>query len=115
MLGPVIRKFTLVSIMICSSFLAMAQTGPSAVYAKDKVEEKNKPLKILNVGKQVTVKSTMNIRTLMVWTSGGHRIVEERKLNTSSYSFRVQVNDKLFFLMVQLADGRTYSEKIGVQ
>jgi len=51
----------------------------------------------------------------MVWTSAGHRIIEEKNLNTGNYTFRVTVNEKLFFLMVQLIDGKTYSEKIGVQ
>jgi hypothetical protein len=51
----------------------------------------------------------------MIWTSGGNRVLEEKNVNTSSYNFRITVNEKTFFIMVQLMDGKTYSEKIGVQ
>ena len=79
------------------------------------IEKSGKPYRILTTGKQVTIKSVKNIKSLMVWTSGGHRIVEEKNLNTGSYNFRVQVDERIFFVMIQLVDGKIYSEKIGVQ
>ena len=51
----------------------------------------------------------------MVWTSGGDRILEQKDINASSYNFRISVSEKIFFIMVRLVDGKTYSEKIGVQ
>lgn len=76
----------------------------------------NKPYRILTSGKQITVKSSINITSLMVWTATGHRIVEQKSINAPSYSFRVGgSNDKVYFMMLELKGERRYTEKIGVQ
>jgi hypothetical protein len=75
---------------------------------------KTKPYRILSSGKQITVKSTRDIKSLMVWTASGHRIIEQKELNASSYNFRIAVNEKYFFMMVQLVDGKVYTEKFGI-
>ncbi len=115
MQGSIFRKTLLFLVIACLSYFSEAQSSDLPVSASSNTEKTFKPYRILTSGKQVTVKSTKNIKSLMVWTSGGHRIVEEKNLNATSYSFRIQVNEKVFFVMVQLADGKTYSEKIGVQ
>ena len=78
-------------------------------------EEAPKPYKILTSGKQVTIRCTRDIKNLMVWTAGGNRIVEQKDVNTSTYTFRVNNNEKLLFVMLKLEDGKVYSEKIGIQ
>lgn len=114
MQGSIFRKALIVPAIACLSFFSEAQ--PSAISSADsRIEKTSKPYRILTSGKQVTIKCVKNIKSLMVWTSGGHRIVEEKNLNATSYNFRIQVSEKIFFVMVQLADGKTYSEKIGVQ
>lgn len=77
-------------------------------------EKPGKPYRILTSGKQITVKSNKDIKSVIVWTSGGHRVLENKEINTDSYSFRITVREKIFFIRVQLVDGKTYSEKIGV-
>ena len=74
-----------------------------------------KPYKVLTSGKQVTIKSNKDIRHIMVWTIGGNRVVEQKDINTNSYSFTIPVNQKTFFLMIGLEGGKIYTEKIGVQ
>jgi hypothetical protein len=73
------------------------------------------PYKVLTSGKQVTIKSNLNIQHIMLWTTSGHRVVEQREINSSSYTFTIPMNDKLFFLMVGMEGGKVYTEKIGVQ
>ena len=51
----------------------------------------------------------------MVWTATGHRIVEQHELEINFYSFTVPVNEKIFFLMVEMQDGKRFTEKFGVQ
>jgi hypothetical protein len=75
----------------------------------------NKPYKILTSGKQITVKSIKDIKNIMVWTASGHRIVEEKEINTTSFSFNITVSEKIFFVMIQLEGSKPYTEKIGVQ
>ncbi|MEI9911272.1 MAG: hypothetical protein WDO71_17380 [Bacteroidota bacterium] len=74
----------------------------------------NKPYKILTSGKQITVKSTKNIKNIMVWTASGHRIVEQKAVNASSYTFNINVNEKIFFVMIEYEGSKPYTEKIGI-
>ena len=78
-------------------------------------KEISKPYRILTSGKQVTVKSTKDIKSIMVWTASGHRIVEQKEINAPSYSFTVGNNEKIFFLMLELTNEQRFTEKIGVQ
>ena len=55
-----------------------------------------KPFKVLTNGKQITIQSKQNLRSLMVWTASGHRFVEEKELTTNSYSFTVPAKEKIF-------------------
>ena len=110
---PIIRIMLLVFALTCFSIPQQAQPVNTADVKEN--EKNNKPYRILTSGKLVTIKSTKTIKNVMVWTSGGNRIIEDKNVNTSSYNFRITVNEKTFFIMVQLMDGKTYSEKIGVQ
>lgn len=110
---PVIRISLLLLALTCFSIHPQAQPANTPVVNEN--EKNYKPYRILTSGKLVTIKSTKTIKNVMVWTSGGNRIIEDKNVNASSYNFRITVNEKIFFIMVQLADGKTYSEKIGVQ
>ena len=109
-----IRKVFLVFVLALISILTQAQPVNTSGVVKEN-EKINNPYRILTTGKMVTIKSTKNIKSIMVWTSGGNRIIEDKKVNSTNYNFRITVNEKIFFLRVQLADGKTYSEKIGIQ
>jgi len=74
-----------------------------------------KPFKVLTNGKQVTVQSKQNLKSLIVWTASGHRIVEEKDLRTTSYSFTVPSKEKVFYLRVETAEGKKFIEKMGVK
>ena len=105
------RLVTIIVITLLSVF-TYAQPFPASQEEAAKV---NKPYKILTSGKQVTVKSLKSIKSIMVWTASGHRIVEEREVNTSSYSFTINSGEKIFFLMIQVEGSKPFTEKIGVQ
>lgn len=77
-------------------------------------ERPNKPYKILTSGKQITVKSTKIIKSIMVWTASGHRIVEQKDVNAASFSFNVNVKEKVFFVMIGYEGLKPYTEKIGL-
>jgi hypothetical protein len=74
-----------------------------------------KPYSILTSGKQVTIKSSRSITHVMLWTSGGNRLVEQKAINNNSFSFTIPVSGNYFFLMVGLANGKIYTEKIGIR
>ncbi|MEP7373521.1 MAG: hypothetical protein ABI675_09055 [Chitinophagaceae bacterium] len=113
MMRPFIRITFIILSLTCFSIPPQAQPVNTAVVKEN--EKNNKPYRILTSGKLVTIKSTKTIKNVMVWTSGGNRIIEDKNVNVSSYNFRITVDEKIFFIMVQLVDGKTYSEKIGVQ
>ncbi len=74
-----------------------------------------KPYKVITYGKQITIKSNKSIKHVMVWTTGGNRVIEQKEINSSSYTFTIPVNQKTFFLMIGLDGGKIYTEKMGIQ
>ena len=51
----------------------------------------------------------------MVWTASGHRIVEEKDLKTNSYSFTAPAKEKVFYMVIETAEGKRFTEKMGVK
>jgi hypothetical protein len=51
----------------------------------------------------------------MVWTASGHRFVEEKGLTTTSYSFTVPAKETIFYIMLETAEGKRFTEKMGVK
>jgi len=102
------NTFTAVVFLLITQFCS-AQNNPTGP------KKDSTPYRILTAGKQITVKSSKDIKNIMVWTSSGHRILEHKDVNASDYNFRITVNEKIFFVMLQMADGKVYSEKIGIQ
>ncbi|HMU45444.1 MAG TPA: hypothetical protein PKC72_03700 [Chitinophagaceae bacterium] len=105
MMSAAIRLLAIVSFSLFS-LVSQAQ-GDS----KEKKEPK--PYKVLTSGKQITIKSNKDISHVMLWTSRGNRVIEQREINSGSFSFTIPINDKFFFLMVGMNDGKVYTQKIG--
>ncbi|TMI72498.1 MAG: hypothetical protein E6H09_10040 [Bacteroidetes bacterium] len=104
----VVRRLMTVIVVACLAVLSYSQPLPAP-------PKEPKPYKILTSGKQITVKSGKNIKSIMVWTASGHRIVEQQEINASTYTFNVNVNEKYFFVMIQLDGMKPFTEKIGIQ
>ena len=97
----------LCSVLFLSVIVFLSQAQP--------VNKEAKPYKVLTSGKQITIQSTRVISHVMLWTNDGNRLVEQKGINASSYSFTIPINGKFFFLMVGLTNGRIYTEKIGLR
>lgn len=104
---PSVCKPVVLLAIACLSIVAQAQ--PS----KEEGNE-HKPYKILTSGRQITIKSSKDIKSVMVWTSSGHRIVEQKEVNSSSFSFTINVSEKIFFLRIQYEGSKPFTEKIGI-
>jgi hypothetical protein len=107
-----IRGFMILIAVICLSVFSYAQ--PVTVN-ENEITKTNKPYKILTSGKQITVKSTKDIKSIMAWTASGHRIAEQKEVNATSFSFTINVSEKIFFIMIQFEGTKPFTEKIGVQ
>lgn len=97
----------------CMAFLT-ALFMTILLQAQPVAKKENKPYRILTAGKQITIKSTKDILGIMVWTASGHRIIEQKDINTTSFSFSIDISGKIFFLMLELKGNERYTEKIGV-
>lgn len=73
-----------------------------------------KPYKVLTNGKQITIQSKQILKSVLVWTASGHRIVEQKKIDATSFLFTITVKEKIFFIMVEMEDGKRYTSKLGV-
>lgn len=105
MIPAVTRRLLALLLFACSFAYTQAQSTIKDI----------KPYRILTQGKQITVRGTQNIKSIMVWTSSGHRIVEQKDINAPTYTFRVGVNEKVFFLMLEMEGEKRYTEKIGIR
>jgi len=105
------------AIVFLSLFIsAVAAAQPAGNSFDITIKKESKPFKVLTTGKQVTVKSTKDIKTIMVWTATGHRIVEQTMVNASSFTFNVSGSrERIFFVMVQYEGQKPVTEKFGVQ
>lgn len=108
------------AVVVLFMFPLYAQSDPGPGKNKPATEKKDaKYFKILTSGKQITVKSndnTNNLKQILVWTSSGHRIVEQHELDVPSFDFTVSgINEKIFFMLVEFKDGKRVSEKFGVR
>ena len=109
---PFILKAFLVFTLFSVTYVINGQGNSSR---NSELTDPVKPFKVLTNGKQITVQSKQNFKSIMVWTSSGHRIVEEKELKTNSYSFNVPTKEKVIFLMIETAEGKRFTEKIGVK
>lgn len=76
---------------------------------------RQKPYKVVNNGRQLSIQSKQNLKQVMLWTTGGNRLVEHRDIKDNAISFTIPVNGNLFFLMVGMENGKVYTEKIGIR
>ena len=114
MMKPLAMKILLCAVLICSACYLQAQPATEPKPGNT-VAAKTKPYKVLTNGRQITIQSKQNIKSIMVWTAGGHRFVEEKSINLTNYSFSVPPKEKLCFIMIETADTKRFTEKIGVQ
>ena len=108
-----IQRLFAITLLFLICFASQAQPVNSPAYPTEKREAR--PYKILTAGKQVTIKSTKAIKHVMLWTTGGNRVIEQKQINSNSYTFTIPINQKTFFLMIGLEGGKIYTDKIGVQ
>jgi hypothetical protein len=101
--------------LLCISlFLCWGLT--SAAQADNKLQgSQPKPYKLSSSGKQLTIRSTKNISHIMLWTTGGNRVAEQKEINSNNYVLDITAPQKTFFLMITLNDGKIYTEKIGLR
>ena len=114
---PAIRRFAGILSLSLLFIISHAQPANELPVKKEPLPglQASRPYQLLSSGKQLTLKSKKNIQHVMLWTSDGHRVVEQKDINATSYSFTIPVNEKLFFLMVGFGGGKVYTEKIGVR
>ncbi|MEO7984688.1 MAG: hypothetical protein ABI688_11465 [Bacteroidota bacterium] len=102
----------LIAVISLSLIVFISQAQP---VNDDPLKKEPRPYRLLSSGKQITIKSTKDIKTVMLWTASGYRVVEQKEINNSSYVVNIPVNQKTFFLMIGLTNGKIYTEKIGIQ
>lgn len=116
MMCPATRNtLTVATFLLMMSFCSAQSNNVPVKENNPAVKQNPKPFRVLTSGKQITIKSTKDINYVMLWTAGGHRVVEQKDINANSYTISITINEKIFFLMVGLSNGKIYTEKIGVE
>lgn len=102
---PIARRLLALTFFVFSFVLTQAQSNIKDI----------KPYRILTSGKQITIRGTQDIKSVMVWTASGHRIIEQKEINANTFTFRIGVNEKIFFVMLEMQGEKRYTEKIGIR
>lgn len=102
----------LMAVLFLSFMVAVLQAQP-AMDVPGKIEVK--PYQLLSSGRQIIIKSTREIKHVMLWTTSGYRVVEQREINNNYFILSIPVSQKTFFLMIGLSGGKIYTEKIGIR
>ncbi|MFZ9388967.1 MAG: hypothetical protein ACO25B_13930 [Chitinophagaceae bacterium] len=102
--------FTARRVAALSLLLFVYFTGTSQPFKREV-----KPFKVLTSGLRLTIKSTQPIRDVMLWTSGGDRVIENKNIRDRNVTLDIPIYQKTFFLMVGLENGKVYTEKIGIR
>jgi len=92
-------------ILFTVSFLSIKAQSP---------KKETKPYRVITSGRQLTIKSSKSINNIMVWTTEGNRVVEQKNINNNSFTIDIPVYRKAFYLMISLTNGKIYTEKIGI-
>ena len=114
MMKPFIRKAIFVFVLFCTACFTNGQAG-SAREAQGTASVVPKPYKVLTNGRQITIQSKQNLRSLLVWSASGHRIVEEKQLPSTTYIFTIPAKEKVFYMVIETAEGKRFTEKMGVK
>jgi hypothetical protein len=77
-------------------------------------KKESKPYTVHTAGRQITIKSNKAIQHIMLWTTDGHRVIEQKGINQTHVRVDIPVYRKAFFLMIGLTNGKVYTEKIGL-
>jgi hypothetical protein len=101
--------------MAITAFTVLSFISRAQPVSNPSVKKENRPYKFLCSGKEITIKSNRIIQHIMVWTTSGHRVVEQRDINAAFFTFTIPINEKIYFMMVGLEGGKVYTEKIGIQ
>lgn len=112
---PSILKALLFVLLTCLTAITFGQGDSDPGRPMPANEKKVKPYKILTSGKQITIQSKLDIKSVMAWTANGNRFVEQKDIDNSTFKFNVVGNVKIFFLHFVMADGKRYTEKLGIQ
>lgn len=114
MMKPSIPKAIFVSALFCITCFMHGQANQPPK-SNITLSASAKPFKVLTNGKQITIQSKQNLRSIIVWTASGHRFVEEKELTTNAYTFTVPSKEKIFYMMIETAEGKRFTEKMGVK
>jgi len=113
MMTRVFLKF--ICLFFCFSFslanLAQANEKPAREINPPVI----KTFKVLTNGRQITFQSKFIIKSLMMWTASGHRFVEEKNINQNNFTVNISIKEKIFFVMLEMADGKRFTDKIAIK
>ncbi len=99
--------YRLLAIIALSVSLLAVQAQP--------LKKENKPYKVLTSGRQLTIKSSKPIRNVMLWTTDGHRVVEQKGINDNLVKVDIPIFRNSFYLMIEMPGGKVYTERVGIR
>lgn len=113
MIYLVIRKVVAILLLTCIVSFSMAQDPGLKTKSQSKTD--SKAIRILTNGRQITIQANQDMTRVMAWTTTGHRVIEQTSFDAQSFSFNIPDREKFLFVLIQLKNGKYYTEKVGVR
>jgi hypothetical protein len=118
MIRSIFRKLFLSILFLPIFFLTKAQgenIHPVKTYKDSTLSNPAKPFRVLTSGKRITIQGSQPIKRILGWTASGHRFIENNNVDAVSCNFELPGGERFAFIMIQMKDGRHFTEKIGAE
>lgn len=91
-----------------------SQKNNGTPVSKTQTSLSKKPYKILTSGRSITIKSSSNLKNLMIWTSQGNRVVEQKEIRQPQFTYNATIRENVFFILIEMESGERFTERVGI-
>ncbi len=107
----ILLTFLLISSLSLPGFCQKNNVKPAS---ENSVSRSKRPFKILTSGRSITIKSTSNLKNIMIWTSQGNRVVEQKDIRQPQFTYNATIRENIFFILVEMESGERFTERVGI-
>lgn len=109
-----IRLLLTFFVLTIFAMTGFSQKASPKTIAENNVSRAKKPFKVLTNGRTITIKSTTNLKNIMIWTSQGNRVVEQKDIRQTQFTYNATIRENVFFILVEMENGGRYTERVGI-
>lgn len=107
----ILLTFLLIGTLSLPGFCQKANNKPVSGISQSR---EKKPFKVLTSGRSITIKCNSNLKNILIWTSQGNRVVEQKDLRQPQFTYTATIRESVFFILLELENGERFTERVGI-